>query len=151
MPYVQRDSAGKVVGAFTNPQPGFATELVADTDAGYQSFLNPPVAQFAAKIAAGCQVVSTSRSYLNATYPIDAMMQQRSQAITDGINSAKGFPHGAATYNWPATPQVTFKATADAIDVFAALEAYVSDLILAEAAIATGNPATWPTLPVTIA
>ena len=114
-----------------------------------------PMALLGQKIAAGCPIVSALKPALNATYAIDERMQQRVQAIVTGINAGKGFPHGNATYSWPVLAggtngMVTFTAPADFINLAAALEAYVSDLVLAEAALATGNAATWPATPVTI-
>lgn len=103
------------------------------------------------KLAAGCQITSASKPGLNGIYAIDPVMQGRVSAVAVGIAAGKGFPHGAATYSWPvAGGTVTFTATADFLQLASALEAYVSDLILAEAALATGNPATWPAQPVAI-
>lgn len=39
--FVQRDGAGKIVGAFANRQD-YATEWLADNDQGLAAFLNPP-------------------------------------------------------------------------------------------------------------
>lgn len=41
MPHVQR-SAGRVVGIFTNPQPGYAEEYLEDDHADVVAYLNPP-------------------------------------------------------------------------------------------------------------
>ena len=41
MPYVQYDGS-KVIGAFANPQPGFAEAFLPDDDPAVLAFLNPP-------------------------------------------------------------------------------------------------------------
>jgi hypothetical protein len=86
---------------------------------------------------------------LNGTYAIDPTMQQRVQAVTDRLNSRSAFPHGGGTYNWPVigAPPVTFKATADALDVFTAICDYVADCLATEASLAAGNAAAWPAAP----
>ena len=42
MPYVSRDSGGAISGVFVNPQPGYATEFLLESDASLIAFLNPP-------------------------------------------------------------------------------------------------------------
>lgn len=42
MPYVSRDGANKVNGLYAVPQPGYATELLADGDPEVNGYLNPP-------------------------------------------------------------------------------------------------------------
>lgn len=37
--YVMRNSSGAIMGLFTNPQPGFAEELLPDTNAEVAAFL----------------------------------------------------------------------------------------------------------------
>lgn len=41
MPYVSRDSAGNITGAYANPQT-YATELLADDDASLTAYLAKP-------------------------------------------------------------------------------------------------------------
>lgn len=111
-----------------------------------------PAQTFASKIAAGCAVVSTATVALSATYPIDPVSQGKLTSIVTGINAGKGLPHGAATVQWPdVTGTMHNFAPADIVNLGAAIEGYIYDLIMAESALAGGHGATWPTQPLPIA
>lgn len=42
MVYVQRDAGGAVIGAYRQPQPGYAEEKLADDDPAVVAYLDPP-------------------------------------------------------------------------------------------------------------
>jgi len=52
MPYVQRDGSSNITGLYANPQPGYATEFLADTDPAVIAFLNPPPTADQIRVAA---------------------------------------------------------------------------------------------------
>jgi hypothetical protein len=43
--WVQRNASGAIVGVYTNKQPGYAEEQIADTDPSVVAFLNPVMPQ----------------------------------------------------------------------------------------------------------
>jgi hypothetical protein len=106
------------------------------------------VATFGALMATGVTIASVATPALNGTYAIDAVMQQRIQAIVDGINSGKGLPHGATTIAWPDTVGARHNfAAADFLNFAAAVRDYVFDLLGTESALIQGLAASWPAQP----
>src|SRR5438128_2298254 len=97
---VVRTNADGSMESHTISEPSIATFLAG----GGTSDAPPapsPAALLAQAIAAGCQIVSTATPALGGTYAITDAMQQKLQAIVDGISAGKGLPHGAATVQWP--------------------------------------------------
>jgi hypothetical protein len=74
MAYVQRDGSSNIIGVFANPQPGYATEFVADNDASLTAFIAKTaipqlVSAMQAKVAlsnAGCSAPSRPGSIRRA-------------------------------------------------------------------------------------
>jgi hypothetical protein len=113
---------------------------------------NAAAQAFPQKLVAGLAIVSTATPALNATYPIDSDAQSKLAAIVTGISAGKGLPHGASTVQWPdITGAFHSFLPADIVNLGAAIEAYVYDLILTESALIGGKAATWPAGPITIA
>jgi hypothetical protein len=72
MAYVQRDGGGNITGVFANPQPGHATEFVADNDASITAFLAKAsvpqvVSAMQAKVALlNAGLLSSVQTWINA-------------------------------------------------------------------------------------
>lgn len=60
----------------------------------------PSPALAAAAFAAGLTIASTGTPALNGTYGIDQLSQMDIIAIETSLNAGKGFPGGAATFNY---------------------------------------------------
>lgn len=78
-------------------QPG-ATQTC---QAAAQAVMANRAAYLAVVRPASVQIVSTSTPALNASYPIDAISQQKVQAISLYIAVNSKFPAGQATQAWP--------------------------------------------------
>lgn len=74
MPYVSRDGSNNVTGLFARPQPGRATEFLADDDAEVVAYLTPPPptyrelrkADYVAQIGPDPTVIETIGDVLDA-------------------------------------------------------------------------------------
>jgi|SRR5579885_1108394 len=111
-----------------------------------------PEAVYAAKIAAGIQIVSTGTPALSGTYAVTDAAIGKLDGIIAGINAGKGLPGGGGTFNYPDVTGAmhAFDATS-IVNLAAALRDYLYALIQTEAALIGGHAAEWPSLPVTIA
>lgn len=152
------DSHGNVTGFYGNgaptPTPANCCTQMFLSDARIVAFLNPaPTADqtYAAALAAGITVTSTSTPALNAVYSINLQAQGNVAAIAASIGAAQGLPDGATTVNWldsaggsHAFTAAQFLALADAI------RNYVYNLLITDAALNSGGTATWPTATATI-
>lgn len=125
------------------------------------AFLPPPApvlssqqqaaAAYAAAIAAGCRMVSTASPGLNGTYPLNDSAIAKMTAIAAGIAGGKGLPGGGSTFNlFDASGAPHAIGSSDYLNLAAALETYVYDLIAYEMALAGGQSPTPPAQPVVI-
>ena len=69
MPYVERDSAGKIKGIYGLSQPGYAEELIGDA--------SPEIAEFRARSAALTQ----------ESHPTKEILQVQANALLAQINA----------------------------------------------------------------
>ncbi|HZT90244.1 MAG TPA: hypothetical protein VFA12_20055 [Stellaceae bacterium] len=107
--------------------------------------------QYAVLKAAGCRISSTATPSLDAAYAIDDASIGKITAIAAGIGNGKGLPGGGSTFNlYDASGAAHAIGNADFLNLAAALETYVYDLIQAQASMLGGHGGTWPTQPVTI-
>ena len=112
----------------------------------------PPSDQAAVLRAAGCQITSTATPALDATYLIDDSSIGKFTAIASGINAGKGLPGGGSTFNLlDAAGAAHVIGSADFLNLAAALETYVYDIVQTEMSMLGGHGGTWPAQPVTIA
>lgn len=133
-----------------------ATARVGDVWDG-SSFATPPAAPLSPQhrylnaIAAGCHIVSIANPSLNGTYRIDDASLAKLTAVAAGIGAGKGLPGGGGTFNLFDQAGASHAiGAADFLNLAAALETYVYDLIVWEAALLGGHPATLPGQPVPI-
>jgi hypothetical protein len=112
----------------------------------------PPPAPSAAQMAAnamtmGLAVTSTSTPAINDTYACDQLSQMDIIAIETSLNAGKGFPGGAAAFNYPDLAGVMHSFTAaNFTDFAAAIRDYVYALKSVIAGASTALPAATSTI-----
>lgn len=73
------------------------------SDPRYVQFIRPaptPATNAVVALGAGLTIVSTATPALNGTYAIDQLTQMDIIAIETSLNAGKGFPGGAAMFNY---------------------------------------------------
>ncbi len=111
----------------------------------------PADALYAAKLAAGVQIVSTATPALNGTYAIDLVTQQEITGVVTSIAAGRGLPLGAPVIPWPDAQGTPHSFTApDFVNFAAAVRDYVFGLLQTRGALMAGQPAPWPAQPSTI-
>lgn len=127
-----------VSGALVAPTPPTAAQLAA------QALIRS--AQTA--MAVGASISSTGTPALNGTYAIDQLSQMDIIAIETSLNAGKGFPGGAATFNYPDTGGVMHAFSESNFTDFAAA---ARDYVYALKSVIAGVSTTLPEASVSIA
>jgi hypothetical protein len=112
MPYVSRDQNGNISGTFANPQPGFATEFLADNDPAIVAFLKPPqmvasqdlIAQFTtADITTIQTAINSNASYALLWY---AFIAQGGPMTVSNVRFQQGWQALVAILGQPRMTQI---------------------------------------------
>jgi hypothetical protein len=137
-------------------QPGYADEQLDDAaSTELQAFLNPAPTQtqiLAQKIAAGCQIVSTSaHPAVTGTWALDPVTQF--QIATAATSAAQfGLPRGLSTFTYPdITGALHALSVSDLGILFTTLRDYLDEVEQAGATLIQGGQASYPAQPVPIA
>jgi hypothetical protein len=124
---------------------------IADTDARYIQFISPaptPASKAAEAMAAGLTITSTSTPAIDGTFTVDQVSQMDIIAIETSLNAGKGFPGGAATFNYADVSGVMHSFTEANFTDFAAA---VRDYVYALKSVIAGASTTIPPATATIA
>jgi hypothetical protein len=132
------------------PQPGWTFTAPA-TFAAPVPVPPTPTQQAAILLSAGCQIVSTGTPAISGTYALDANSLFNLTALSAGIAAGKPLPGGGITFNYPDISAAQHAFTgANFLDMAVAVEGYVYAINQTLVALADGQTASFPTLPITI-
>lgn len=137
-------------------QPGYADEQLDDSiSTELQAFLSPPPTPadgLAAKIAAGCQIVSASaHPAVTGTWALDGTTQF--QIATAAVSAAQfGLPRGLSTFSYPdVNGQPHQLSVSDLGILFTTLRDYLDEVEEAGETLIQGGSADYPAQPIQIA
>lgn len=99
-------------------------------------------------LAAGISIASTSTPALDGTYACDSLTQADIVAIETSLNAGKGFPGGAALFNYPDTSGAMHAFSEANFTDFAAA---VRDYVYALKSVIAGASTSLPSSAITIA
>lgn len=108
----------------------------------------PLAEQAKAAMVGGLAIVSTATPALNGTYAVDRLSQMDVIAIETSLSAGKGFPGGAATFNYPDASGAMHSFSEANFTDFAAA---VRDFVYGCNAVIAGSSTTLPASTVTIA
>jgi len=124
------------------------------SDARIVAYPNPspaPAARYANAPAARIAITSTATPALNATYSTTMTAQSNVAGIAASIGAGQGLPNAASTIDWLNATGTSHTFTAEQFLTLAdSIRNYVYALQIAEATLAAGGTASWPTSSVTI-
>lgn len=152
--WASTNSTGAVTGYYANAAPvptppGCCTTMLL-TDPRVIAFLNTPTPQqnYAAALASGIQITSTSTPALNGIYSVDAGSQNFVSGIASSIGAGSGLPGGGATFQYLDMTGVPHTFTSSQFLLLAvAVRNYVYLCVIAQA---TGIGGVWPSNAITI-
>ncbi len=99
-------------------------------------------------IVGGCTIKSAATPSLDGTYAIGLSDIQRINIIAAGLTMRNGFPEGIETIAWFDINEKQHRFTHPDFLAFAgAIEDYFYHIMMTEAALNSGQTASWPTLP----
>jgi hypothetical protein len=120
MPYVSRDQNGNINGAFANPQPGYATEFLQPTDAGFIKWTLLPYATAKQK-----SIMNGGISVNLGAVTVEAATDPGSLVLLQGATTV-ATANSAATFEWVQNTGVTATLTAaQMITLFTAVTTFV--------------------------
>ena len=114
MMFVQRN-AGVIVAAFTNIQPGIATEQVGATDPQLMAFLNPPVDLMAYAALKRWQVETRGTMFNGILVPTDDRAKLLLLGASSGMADGSSAPLIVGNINYGMMTKAQFQAASSAV------------------------------------